>query len=171
VTLTGCPRHDRSEVKLRRYEPGDETAAHELWRRSWQTAYPAIDFDARMGWWRKRWRDELLPQAAVVVAEVCERLVGFVTVDQTTGYLDQIVVAPEAWGGGIADLLLLEAKRLSPEKLVLHVNIDNTRAVAFYRRHGFAVTSQDVNPRSGAAIYVMRWPAESPRAGSGVLEL
>lgn len=151
-----------SKVRLRRYEPADEAAAHELWRRSWQATYPAIDFDARLGWWRERWRNELLSQAAVVVAEVPGHLVGFVTIDRTTGYLDQIVVAPEAWGRGVADRLLAEAKQLSPGKLELHVNADNARALAFYRRHGFAVSGEDVNPRSGAAVYVMRWPAHVP---------
>ncbi len=159
------------EVQLRRYEPADEAAVHELWRRSWQTAYPAIDFGARLGWWSERWRNELLPAATVVVAEILERPVGFVTVDRTTGYLDQIVVAPESWGQGVADRLLAEAKRLSPGGLELHVNIDNARALAFYRRQGFGMSGEGVNPRSGAAIYVMRWPAPPPGAGSGVLEL
>ena len=44
------------------------------------------------------------------------RLVGFVTVDPRTFDLDQIVVAPEAWGSGIASALIAEAKRLSPQR-------------------------------------------------------
>ena len=41
---------------LRPYAPADEAAAIELWRRTWQAAYPDIDFAARLGWWRERWR-------------------------------------------------------------------------------------------------------------------
>ena len=52
-----------------------------------------------------------------------------------------------------ARILLAEAKRLSPGRLELHVNQDNARAIAFYRKHGFAVAGEDVNPRSGAPIY------------------
>jgi putative acetyltransferase len=37
---------------LRPYSPADEDAAIELWRRTWQTAYPQIDFNERLGWWR-----------------------------------------------------------------------------------------------------------------------
>jgi putative acetyltransferase len=142
---------------LRPYRAADEAAAIELWRRTWQQAYPAIDFAARVAWWRERWRSELVPAAAIVVAEAGGALVGFVTVDAATGYLDQIVVAPETWGTGVAEMLLDEAKRRSPARLELHVNTDNARAVGFYRKHGFALAGEDVNPRSGAPVYLMRW--------------
>ena len=92
-----------------------------------------------------------------MVAEAAGALAGFVTVNTTTGYLDQIVVAPQHWGAGIAELLLDEAKRLSPARLALHVNQDNARAVRFYRKHGFAVAGEDVNARSGAPVYLMKW--------------
>jgi putative acetyltransferase len=142
---------------LRPYRAADEAAAIELWRRTWQETYPAIDFAARVAWWRERWRNELVPAATIVVAEAGGAFVGFVTVDAATGYLDQIVVAPQTWGTGLAEMLLDEAKRLSPSRLDLHVNTDNARAVRFYRKHGFAVAGEDVNPRSGAPVYLMRW--------------
>jgi putative acetyltransferase len=76
------------------------------------------------------------------------------TVDPT-GYLDQIVVAPQAWG--VADLLIAEAKRLSPNGLKLHVNVKNARAIGFYRKHHFTLAGHDTNPRSGAAVLLMDW--------------
>jgi len=57
-----------------------------------------------------------------VTAETGGTLVGFVTVDSKTMYLDQIVVAPEHWGSDIALMLLDEAKRISPQGLDLLVN-------------------------------------------------
>jgi putative acetyltransferase len=144
---------------LRPYRAPDEPGAIELWRQTWQKAYPAIDFAARVDWWRERWRSELVPSAAIVVAEAAGALVGFVTVNRTTGYLDQIVVAPQHWGAGVAEMLLDEAKRLSPARVELHVNQDNPRAVRFYRKHGFAIAGEDVN--AGAPIYLMRWQANS----------
>jgi putative acetyltransferase len=146
---------------LRPYTAADEPAAIDLWRQTWQKAYPAIDFSARVDWWRERWRSELVPSAAIVVAEAAGALVGFVTVNRTTGYLDQIAVAPQHWGAGVAEMLLDEAKRLSPARLELHVNQDNARAVRFYRKHGFAIAGEDVNARSGAPVYLMRWQANS----------
>jgi len=146
-----------ARVTLRLYQPADEDAAIALWRRTWQRHYPQLDFAARVAWWRERWRNELVPAATIMVAERESALVGFVTVDPTTRYLDQIVVAPEAWGSDVATTLIGEAKRLSPNGLDLKVNADNARAIRFYEKNGFAITGHDVNSRSGAAVHVMSW--------------
>jgi putative acetyltransferase len=143
-------------LKLRPYTSDDEGAAIALWQRTWQQAYPQLDFAARVAWWRTRWRDELVPAARIVIAEQNGKMAGFVTVD-SSGYLDQIVVAPEAWGSPVAAALLDEAKRIAPTGLELLVNQDNERAVRFYKKHGFATSGTDTNPRSGALLYRMRW--------------
>jgi len=146
-----------TDVTLRSYTPADEDTAIELWRRSWQAAYPAIDFSARVRWWRERWRNELVPAARIVVAEAGGVMIGFVTIDPCTGYLDQLVVAPDAWGSPTAVTLLAEAKRLAPAGIDLHVNQDNARAVRFYEKHGFVVAGDDINPTSGRPTYNMSW--------------
>jgi len=141
---------------LRPYRVGDEDAAIELWRRTWQQAYPSIDFTARVAWWRERWRNELVPAASIVVAEQADALTGFVTID-SQGYLDQLVVDPEQWGSQLADTLVDEAKRLSPDGVTLLVNEDNARAIRFYQRNGFAHAGEDVNPTSGRPVLRMQW--------------
>ncbi len=142
--------------QLRPYCAADEDAAIALWQQTWQQTYPAIDFVARVKWWRERWRDELVPNAAIVVAEQADALVGFVTIDGA-GYLDQLVVAPQHWGSRLADTLVGEAKRLSPDRITLLVNTDNARAIRFYRRNGFAFAGEDVNPTSGRPVLRMQW--------------
>ena len=144
-------------ITLRRYAPADEAASVALWLRTWQAAYPALDFAERLDWWRQRWRDELLPAAEVTIAEADGAMVGFVTVDPRTLYLDQIVVAPEHWRSGVGAALIAEAKRLSPNGLDLDVNIDNARAIAFYRKLGFAITGAGKNPISGKPVHRMSW--------------
>ena len=141
---------------LRPYAAADEEAAIALWLRTWQQAYPDIDFNARLDWWRERWRKELVPQTQIVVAEHAGVMTGFVTVDPKTLYLDQIVVAPEAWGTGTAEALVLEARRISPDGLDLQVNQDNARAIRFYQKQGFAITGEDQNS-SGRLTYWMKW--------------
>jgi putative acetyltransferase len=159
-------------VALRPYTPADEDAAIELWRRTWARHYPHIDFNARVAWWRERWRQELVPVAHIVLAEVDKTeapsrgsarvrgrtvLAGFVTVDDKTMYLDQIVVAPEFWGSDVARALVDEAKRLSPRGLDLLVNKDNARAIRFYEKHGFKYAGEDRNPVSGIPVNKMSW--------------
>jgi putative acetyltransferase len=141
---------------VRSYQPTDEDAVIELWRRTWQATYPAHDFAARVPWWRERWRTELVPMAEVVIVEVKHQILGFVTIDDS-GYLDQIVVAPEAWGTPIATMLLDAAKRAAPKGITLHVNKDNARAIRFYERQGFSIDGKDVNPRSQSPVFIMGW--------------
>jgi putative acetyltransferase len=141
---------------LRSYCAQDEDAAIELWRATWQAAYPQIDFSARLAWWRERWRAELVPNAAIIVAEHAGALTGFVTIDPN-GYLDQLVVGPDHWGSPIATALVDEAKRLSPLGITLRVNKDNARAIRFYERNGFAHAGEDVNPTSGHQVLKMTW--------------
>jgi len=142
---------------LRAYVAADEDAAIELWRRTWQQHYPHLDFTARLSWWRERWRTELVPTATITVAESTGSLIGFVTVDPATRYVDQILVALEAWGSGLAAALIAVAKRLSPAGLDLTVNADNARAIRFYEKQGFDITGADGNAISGAPVRKMSW--------------
>jgi len=146
-----------AKITLRSYIPADEDAAIDLWRRTWQHHYPHLNFNERVAWWRQRWRNELVPVARIALAEAYGALVGFVTVDPKTMYLDQIVVAPELWGSGVALRLLDEAKRISPRGLDLLVNKDNFRAIRFYEKHGFKYAGEDTNPVSGQPVIRMAW--------------
>jgi putative acetyltransferase len=155
------PGHDglawmSAPFHLRPYRADDEDAAIALWLESWRQAYPSIDFAARVTWWRERWRKELVPNAAIVVAEHADAVIGFVTID-ASGYLDQLVVAPDRWGSEVAGALVDEAKRLAPDGITLLVNKDNARAIRFYERNGFVHDGEDVNPTSGRPVLKMAW--------------
>lgn len=142
--------------QLRPYRGDDEDAAIALWLESWTKAYSSIDFAARVAWWRERWRGELVPQAAIIVAEQAGSLIGFVTIDPS-GYLDQLVVGTDYWGSDLGNALMAEARRLSPSGITLKVNADNARAIRFYERNGFAHAGPDVNPTSGRPVLKMQW--------------
>jgi putative acetyltransferase len=142
--------------RLRPYRAEDEDAAIALWQRTWQQAYPSIDFATRLAWWRERWRNVLVADAAIIVAEAAGAVIGFVTIDKE-GYLDQLVVAPEHWGSKVARLLVDEAKRRSPDGVTLLVNKDNIRAIRFYERNGFVQAGDSVNPTSGRPVLKMAW--------------
>ena len=142
--------------QLRPYRVEDEDVAIELWRQTWQQAYPSIDFAARVAWWRERWRNELVPNAKIIVAEQANVVIGFVMIDGS-GYLDQLVVSPDSWGSKLATALVDEAKHRSPDGVTLLVNKDNARAIRFYERNGFAQAGEDVNPTSGRPVLKMRW--------------
>jgi putative acetyltransferase len=150
LTRMSAPFH------LRPYGPEDEDAAVALWLEAWQRAYPQIDFVARLKWWRERWRAELVPKAAIIVGVQNDAMIGFVTIDPS-GYLDQLVVAPEHWGSPLATTLVDQAKLRSPDRITLLVNTDNLRAIRFYERNGFVHAGEDVNPTSGRPVLRMEW--------------
>ena len=146
-----------SVFSFRQYDGArDEEPALALWLRTWQETYPDIDFAGRLAWWREHWRG-LAHTARITVAEAKNEMIGFVTIDPDRLYLDQIVVAAEYWGSGLASALIAEAKRASPRGLGLDVNTDNARAIAFYQKEGFVITGEGINPRSGRPVHHMRW--------------
>jgi putative acetyltransferase len=155
--VSDSARERNEGVALRPMRPDDLSETLDLWVASWQAAYPAIDFQARRAWMADRLAEHRREGAACVLAVAAERIVGLLVLNARTGYLDQIVVGAEQQGTGIADLLLAEAARLAPAGFSLHVNQDNARAIRFYEKHGFKTVGEDVNPRSGAPIYRMRW--------------
>jgi len=145
--------------ELRPYRSSEQDQAFALWQRAWQLAYPQIDFSQRIAWFRDHWRTLQIDSKIVVAYLVSSNeLAGFVVVSPRTGYLDQIVVAPETQRTGVGKALIDAAKQIAPTRLYLHVNKDNTRAIAFYERCDFIIAGEDVNSRSGAPVYVMAWP-------------
>jgi putative acetyltransferase len=135
----------------------------DMWVAAWQAAYPAIDFAARRGWTKDRVAELERTGSRSLIALRDNRIIGALVVNPQTGYLDQLVVATTDQGRGVAAILLAQARRLSPAVLDLHVNQDNARAIGFYQKHGFVTVAEDVNPRSGAPIYRMRWKPDGNR--------
>jgi putative acetyltransferase len=152
---------DEASVIVRPLEAGDLPETLDMWVAAWQAAYPAIDFAARRGWTQDRIAELERTGSQSFVASRNGRIVGALVVNPDTGYLDQFVVATECQGTGVGGVLIAEARRLAPSGLDLHVNQDNERAVRFYQKHGFLTAGEDVNPRSGAPIFLMRWRPEN----------
>lgn len=141
---------DYGPTLLRAFGWDQMPAISDLWVESWQEAMPEIDFEARRGWLCHR-IGTLVESGARVETAVDSggRLLGFVTVDPRTGYVDQLVVHPDHWGRGIARRLVELAASHAAQGLSLDVNEENERAVRFYEAAGFTVVSHGTNPTSG----------------------
>lgn len=118
---------------------------------------PEIDFSARRDWFIAHMQALEAAGALTVCAfDGAEELIGFVNVDPATSYLDQLAVAPQAKGQGVAHLLLEAARRISPLGLTLDVNQENPRALRFYEGQGFVKIAEAINPRSGLKTWRMQ---------------
>jgi len=146
-----------TDVIVRPMRAEDLAETLDMWVAAWQVAYPDIDFAARRGWTADRIAELERTGSRSMIALRDGAIVGALVVNPDTGYLDQLVVATDCQGRGVAALLLAEARRMAPAGLDLHVNRDNARAIRFYEKHDFKTTGNDVNPRSGAPIFRMSW--------------
>ena len=151
-------------MRLRPYTADDEEDIIQLWRRAWQKATPRINFEKRFGDRQKYWKMKILsevPNTMTIVAEWRDDVVGFMSIDWETGYLHQLVVASEFWRSSVAELLLFEAKWLSPTGVDLDVDPNNGHAVRFFEKHKFLKTG-DVKNGPDGPIQNMQWRPENP---------
>ena len=145
------------EFRTRAYRASDMPDIEDFWVVSWRATGIEVDFEARRPWLRQHLTTMADSGVDIVVGlNASGRPAGFVTVDRE-GYLDQLCVAPEARGGGLARELLDEAKRRAPGGLRLKVNADNSRARRFYEREGFEATGHATSEMSGLAVVSMSW--------------
>ncbi|SDR25981.1 Acetyltransferase, GNAT family [Rhizobiales bacterium GAS113] len=172
--MTGVPVGPR--VGFRDLVPADTDAILDLWVAAWSAAMPMIDFEARREWFRD-WLAQLRQEGFALRGAVEGKdgldtdgpVIGFIALSPPRRHLDHIALKPDRWGSGLGAALLAEAKRLSPQGLVLDVNQANHRAVAFYEKQGFRRLRADRNPNSGLATWWYVWgDAEPPpRVASG----
>ncbi len=144
---------------IRPFVAADLTAAADLWVASWARTMPDIDFEARRPWFLQHVETLSAGGTRTLVAEEIATgvLAGFVMIEPVSRYLDQLAVAPAFWGRGAAEDLMAAARSASPAGIVLDVNQDNLRAVAFYRRAGLEIVSAGANPMSGRTTWRMEW--------------
>jgi putative acetyltransferase len=147
-----------STFALRDFHEADLPALIELWVAAWSESGFAIDFEARRAWIADRLRAHRAAGGTIVVGlDAVGRPAGFVTFDPANGYLDQLCVAPDERGSGLASALLDAAKRLSAGVVELDVNEANGRARRFYEREGFRSLTRGLSAHSGLPTLRMRW--------------
>ena len=78
-------------------------------------------------------------------------------------YIAGIFVRREARSGGVGRQLLDHVKT-SRGQLRLQVYRKNLRAAAFYRREGFRVLEEGVDPETGEAELLMEWRWDGPQS-------
>lgn len=143
---------------LRDFDERDLPALVDLWVAAWRASGLDIDFEGRRAWLVQRLGAHRTGGGAIVVGlDEFGKLAGFLTLDQSSGYLDQLCVAPDALGSGLARALLDQAKRLAHGAVELDVNEANERACRFYKREGFDLVTRGASALSGLPTLRLRW--------------
>ena len=150
------------EIRARTRTNADLPHLAELWVASWQEAMPGIDFGQRRQWFLDHLKGlEAAGSITMCAIDPSGLILGFFSIDPSTAYLDQLAVAPRAKGRGVARFLLSEAGKVAPQGIILDVNEDNARALAFYERQGFVRIGEGVNPLSGLKTLRLRRPGQA----------
>lgn len=87
---------------------------------------------------------KILPDCAIWVAVDGRRIVGFLAL--RASYVDRLYVHPDAQRRGVGEALLRRAIALSPAGLELHTHVRNTKARAFYEKHGLRAVKFGISP-------------------------
>jgi ribosomal protein S18 acetylase RimI-like enzyme len=124
----------------------DYPALADLWFDSWMSIGIANDTDLPREGVRARFYEEVKSRWRLLVAEENGILSGLLALVQSESRIDQIFVAPAAKGTGVGRLLLDFAKSEFPEGIVLVTHSANSRARAFYERHGFVLERTEDDP-------------------------
>jgi putative acetyltransferase len=146
-----------ADFALRAYREDDFAEVGRFWAAAWSGVFPEIDFAARLPWLQDH-LSSLAGRGVDVLVAINPRGApcGLVSVDRIGGHLDQLCIAPEAQGQGLAGRLLREAKARAERALTLDVNDDNFAARRLYEREGFRVIGSGASA-AGLPTTKMQW--------------
>jgi chorismate mutase/GNAT superfamily N-acetyltransferase len=153
-------------LRLRPAEPDESDSLAALYGRTRRAAEPAMPAalhtaEEDRGWFAARLRDG---EHEVWVAEDDGGLLGYALVTAT--WLDHLFVEPGRQSAGIGAALLDVVKGVRPAGFCLWVFESNTRARAFYSRHGLVElehTDGSGNEEKAPDVK-MAWPGHDPVA-------
>lgn len=137
---------------IRKFQAGDLDRVMSIWLSANLEAHSFVDPE----YWRRNFDavKTMIPRAEVYVSEGENGIDGFIGV--VDDYIAGIFVDASARAAGIGSQLLDRAKQ-SRMSLRLSVYQKNEPAVAFYRKRGFQIDKESVDPETGETEYTMLW--------------
>lgn len=143
-------------MQIRPFTPADTEAVLAIWLEASLQAHHFID----PAYWHANlapMRETYLPAADSHVLWQDGAALGFYSLYEET--LAAIFVTPVQQGRGYGKALLAHAKRQRPA-LRLQVYRQNLAACDFYLSQGFQIESEQRDPHTGCAEWVMVWSAQ-----------
>lgn len=137
---------------IRTFQAGDLEAVMSIWLSVNLEAHAFVDPE----YWKRNFDavTAMIPQAEVWVSEDGTRINGFIGV--VDDYIAGIFVDASARAAGIGSQLLDRARQ-DRKSLRLSVFKKNAAAVSFYRRRGFQIDKESVDPETSELEYTMTW--------------
>lgn len=137
---------------IRTYTACDIDRIMTIWLEANLSAHDFID----SSYWQENFDSvkAMIPNANIFVFELNGVIQGFIGL--INGYIAGIFVSTDMQAKGIGKQLLDFAKNNSSE-LSLQVFKNNQRAVNFYLRENFTISSVGIDENTGESEYIMKW--------------
>lgn len=137
---------------IRKLQPLDIDKVTEIWLTSNEDAHPFVDKE----YWKANAEEvkKQILQAEVFVYVQGSEIQGFIGL--ADNYIAGIFVDKKYRSAGVGHKLIAHAKE-SHNELTLEVYAKNTRAVDFYKRENFNITSNEVEEDTNEMEYLMSW--------------
>ena len=147
---------------IRKFQMSDTEQVMKLWFWGNRDAHSFVPEE----YWRSHFNTvrEALWQANVFVYDADGKIQGFLGIIHE--YIAGIFVDKNHRSAGIGAQLLACAKQ-KYDTLSLNVYQKNSRAVAFYRREGFSVLSEEIAEDTGEKEYTMVWQKAMKKGSYG----
>lgn len=139
-------------MMIRDFQKADSERVMQIWLSGNEEAHSFVEKD----YWRSNFdmvKEQLL-QAEVYVCDSGEKIQGFIGI--VDGYVAGIFVDKKCRSLGLGKQLLEFVKR-KYDSLSLGVYEKNERAVSFYLREGFSISSKETDESTGETEYTMTW--------------
>ncbi len=144
-------------LNIRKYQIDDLDKVVQLWYETWHQTLPFLQHPHKYPAWKSRFINEIVMDCEVWIAEIENRIVGFVAVNLAEIEINQIFIDFSYQNQGIGSLLIQKAKELCPQGLRLTVLQINQRACLFYEKHGFIPTNMSINKINGQPNIEYLW--------------
>jgi putative acetyltransferase len=141
--------------------PQHDRAVADFWVQAWQATLVDVDFEARRPWILAHLAT-MRENGQVVRGYFAHNdPIGFYSLFQDTGLIEQICVGVPAKGRGIGAALIVDAAMQTDQRLNLVVNEDNHSARQFYAKLGFTEAGRGVNPASSRPTITLEMTAKT----------
>ena len=137
---------------IRKFEKSDINDVMQIWKNENIKAHKFISKE----YWENNYSyvKGILPNAEIYVYVIEENIVGFVGVNQN--YIEGIFVDINNQYNGIGTLLLNKVKE-NKTNLILNVYKKNKKAINFYKKNNFIITSESIDKNTNEIEYTMTW--------------
>ncbi len=137
---------------IRKFEKNDINDVMRIWEKENIKAHKFISKE----YWENNYNyvKEILPNAEIYVYIFKENIVGFIGINEN--YIEGIFVDTNNQCNGIGTSLLNRVKE-NRNNLTLSVYKKNINAINFYKKNGFAITSESIEENTNEVEYTMTW--------------